>query len=653
MRISTLTCLLITLHCNISLFSQAEVAAWGNFTGIRLEGQLVKFNTCLGVAGTDMLDIAETAKERQRPLLKREGNIFTIKTRIKNYIEYTETITDTHSGEARVDIKLSSTKDTTLTAAYFCLAAAYFCVRIPREEFGEGKLEIHSPDPATQALTASQINDTFQGRTKGIKITSKDKWVEINQDHLNPVMIRKGKKDELEILWILASGALHKGDSTVHTFYVRVYEKLRNDLATIHINTDITGRRFEGFGGNFRLQNAKTDPQVIDYCLNNMRVARARVEMPWGSWHKDENIDPLEAARNGVIDKRVADAMENAQRIYRLGIPLIVSAWFPPTWAITGTRSFGRNPDGTYGNPLNQEKINEIYASITSYLIFLKEKYNVEVDAFSFNESDLGINVHQSALEHRDLIKGLGAYLKAKGLKTQLLLGDTADANGWPFVEESIKDTSTLPFIHAVSFHSWRGFETETLQKWYEAAQRTHKPLIVGEGSMDAAAWNFPAIFQEQIYIMEEINLYIRILSICQPLSILQWQLTADYSPLAGGGIFGDHGPLRPTQRFYNFKQLGETPKDLMAMPATTDRSEITCAALGDNVKSTYVVHLVNNGPSRPALITGFPRKTKHIEVLVTDAYRGVKPVDKVKVSKGLVRLNLDKMSYTTILIKK
>lgn len=43
-------------------------------------------------------------------------------------------------------------------------------------------------------------------------------------------------------------------------------------------------------------------------------------------------------------------------------------------------------------------------------------------------------------------------------------------------------------------------------------------------------------------------------------MSILQWQLTANYSVLAGGGIFGNEGPLQPTQRYWNLKQLGSTP---------------------------------------------------------------------------------------------
>ena len=73
-------------------------------------------------------------------------------------------------------------------------------------------------------------------------------------------------------------------------------------------------------------------------------------------------------------------------------------------------------------------------------------------------------------------------------------------------------------------------------------------------------AYRYPQIFNEQSFALYEINLYLRILSIAQPKSILQWQLTADYSILAGGGIFNDNGPLRPTRRFWNLKQLAATP---------------------------------------------------------------------------------------------
>ena len=125
----------------------------------------------------------------------------------------------------------------------------------------------------------------------------------------------------------------------------------------------------------------------------------------------------------------------------------------------------------------------------------------------------------------------------------------------------ALNDPATYPYIGAVSFHSWRGWDTATLQKWADAAAQLHLPLLVGEGSIDAAAWAYPAIFLEQTYALKEISLYTRLLAICQPESILQWQLTSDYSPLAGGGIFGDTSALHPTQRFWNLKQLASTPQ--------------------------------------------------------------------------------------------
>ncbi len=447
----------------------------------------------------------------------------------------------------------------------------------------------------------------------------------------------------------ITNGTLQKGQVIQRSYSISVEGTIDQTPAQLVMDANVTGRVFDGFGGNFRLQNPDTDPQVIEYCLENMRVAWARVEMPWGFWHRDENTDPLEAARAGEIHDRVRAAMEIAQKIHKRGIPVIVSAWSGPEWAIVGKRSFRPQPDGTRGNPLNPEKAEQIYNSITAYILYLKEAYGVEAEMFSFNESDLGIYIRQTGAEHRDLIKGLGAYFASKGLKTRLLLGDTADANGWPFLAESMSDSETLPYIGAVSFHSWRGWETETLQKWADAAEQVKRPLVVGEGSTDAAAWKYPDIFQEQIYIMEEIVLYIRILAICQPQTILQWQLTADYSPLAGGGIFGDEGPLRPIQRFWNMKQLSSTPAGLAAIPITSDQKEVTCAALGDPKTNSYTIHVVNNGAQRETTITGLPEKVKKLKVYVTDSNRGMEDTGEIAVAKGQVNLLLDPMSYVTL----
>ena len=107
---------------------------------------------------------------------------------------------------------------------------------------------------------------------------------------------------------------------------------------------------FDGLGGNFRLQNPTTDPPVIQYNLDNMRIAWGRVEMPWSTWQPAEDSDPLAAARAGQLPREVQQAMEMARRLAQKGMPIIVSAWAAPSWAIMGGRGgFGGGRGGGRG----------------------------------------------------------------------------------------------------------------------------------------------------------------------------------------------------------------------------------------------------------------------------------------------------------------
>src|ERR1035438_5104761 len=167
---------------------------------------------------------------------------------------------------------------------------------------------------------------------------------------------------------------------------------------------------------------------------------------------------------------------------------------------------------------------------------------------FSFNESDLGINVRQTPREHAELIKTLGAYFASKGLATKLALGDTSDANPIDFIKPAMKDPEAVKYVGAVDFHSWRGCTDEILAQWRDAARELNVPLLVAEGSTDAAAYRYPQIFLEQSFALYEINLYLRRLPIAHPKTIPQRPHSAEYAPLPGDGVYNDSGPLRPTR---------------------------------------------------------------------------------------------------------
>lgn len=617
--------------------AQTEVEPWGNITGIRIDGQLMPFETSLSVMGKDG-KITSTGKEKQRPKYMRQGISQLINTHIDS-LYFSEKISDAGRGKASVDIQLTANADTVISGTYFT-------IMLPLS-YANGSIQINNS--AAIPLSTLVRNNQSMAKTEAnsIKLISTTEQLFLPDVNAS-FILKKSANGNYELYLPLQEGAVTKGQNFNKNFSIEASGEIDKRPVTLTLNPAKQGREFVGFGGNFRIQNPKTDPQVIDYSLQNLRVAYGRVEMPWRFWQPEKGADPTVAAQSGKLDIRVQKAMEMAQRLGKMNIPVILTALSAPDWAIVGKANF-RPVNGIWGNPLDKNSMPEIYKSIADYILYLKANYGVEIKMFSFNESDLGINIRVTGEEHAELIKGLGAYFVSRGLKTKMLLGDNSDATTYEFIYPAMKDPGTKPYIGAISFHSWRGWEIETLQKWADAATQMNVPLIVGEGSTDAAAWNYPAVFAEPTYALREINLYTRLLAICQPLTILQWQLTADYSPLAGGGIFGDNGPLRPTQRFWNLKQLASTPKNVFAMPISANRPDISCAALGNNATGTYSIQLVNNGTTRQVTLTGLPAKVKALKVFVTDQKRNMNEGKRIIVTNGKAAFNLDSQTYTTL----
>ncbi len=654
-KVLIIMCFILTCSvAGIRLAAQTEVMAWGNITGIRVEGQLMEFESSLRVVDKEWQNINATARERQRPKYDREGNRQTVNTKI-GAISFTQIVEDIDKGIAKVTVTATSEADTTLEGVFFSIYLPdklYFdgIVRSKRMP-SSGKSNI----PLSSILTTGNSNP-LKISSKGVIIESRKAKLDIDFDISSTILVRRETSAEgVQLYAKLLDQKLKKGSSVIKTFIVKASGEIDHTQVEIVIDPLDPGRRFDGLGGNFRLQNPATDPQVIDFCLNNIRVAWGRVEMPWGLWHPDENTDPVEAAKVGKLNPRVHAAMEMAKRLAKTGMPVIISDWSAPTWAILGDPrdAFRNRSKGIYGYQLNPEKTEKIYKSIGDYIQYMKDYYGVEASMFSFNESDLGINVRHTGKEHAEFIKGLGAHLASRDLATRLLLGDNSDATTFDFIVPAMNDPETHKYIGAVSFHSWRGCTDETLEKWAGAAKQLNLPLLVAEGSTDAAAWNYPEIFSEESFAFYEINLYLRILSICEPASILQWQLTADYSVLTGAGIFGTQGPLLPTQRFWNLKQLASMPEDAFSLPLKCSKRGINCAAFGNIARGEYALHIVNNGAECQAIIKGIPAGIKALDIFVTDKEKGMEKVGEANVSDGKTEFILEKAGFTTLISKR
>jgi hypothetical protein len=674
-------------------FAQPEVMAWGNLTGLRVDGHLLELATSMCVAQPELAGVSCTGREKQQNSYSRNGKIETVAVQMRPAREFrdphspgwvmaaTEVVEDTGPATARIDLQFTSPGEADI-------GGAFLGIELPATVFSGGSVELVEPDPPTAERTslaagAADRNEYLRATATGARFISRTRQIEVTFNERTQIIVRDDRRKgsyNLQVLLAVLTGKTTAGQTGKKSFSFKVTDEIDRNPVEISLDVSHPGQMFDGFGGNFRLQSAR-DPQVIDYTLENIRVAWGRVEMPWSLWHPDETTDPLAAARAGNMNSRVQQAMEMARRLAQKGMPVIVSAWHPPNWAILGAGAPSGRPSGPggeagapsepgavapsapgamsappqqtgpRGNPLNPEKMARIKDSIAGYLIFLKEEYGVEATLFSFNESDLGIDVRQTPREHAELIKTLGAYFAGKGLATKLALGDTSDANPIDFIKPAMRDPEAVKYVGAVDFHSWRGCTGEILAQWRDAARELNVPLVIAEGSTDAAAYRYPQIFNEQSFALYEINLYLRILSIAQPKTILQWQLTADYSILAGGGIFNDNGPLRPTRRFWNLKQLASTPPRSFSLPAACDKQpNLTCAAFGNIAEGIYTVHIVNNGATRTATLTGLPPGVKQLRLWVTDAQRGMQESGRIPVTGGQAQFSLAATSYTTVI---
>lgn len=129
----------------------------------------------------------------------------------------------------------------------------------------------------------------------------------------------------------------------------------------------------------------------------------------------------------------------------------------------------------------------------------------------------------------------------------------------------------------------------------------------------------------------------------------MEWQLNTDYSVLTGGGVYGEDGPLQPTQRFWSLKQLGSTPARALALPVSSNKHQVIAAAFGAT-NGSVAVHLVNKGGQRQALLSGLPAAARAMQILVTDQARGMADLGRVQVRDGQVEFLLPAAAYVTLL---
>ncbi|MCR5076537.1 MAG: hypothetical protein K6A82_00645 [Prevotella sp.] len=589
--------------------AQTEMMAWGNLNGIRVDGQLLPLETAVGVGELreGHLNGWTSGMERQLSTYHRDAE--------------RQIVTMSQGGYA-----FTLTAEDKVVGHDGTVGSMTYKVVVRADGTGKGKPYLVLRSPLFKEMAGRQLLMLDESVSGTLQVSRQVPLVRQGNTLYLPLMADNGnpKADSLQ-------------------FELDFFPRVKHEAARLTVDLTERGTRFSGIGGNFRLQNEKNDPKVIDYCLENLNVSYGRVELPWRDFEPS-----LRQQQPGV--SKVSKSMLMAQRLYKKGMPVILSCWFPPQWALSKTDRFPER-NGVKALELDKARKSEIFRSLADYMVYCKRNYGVEFEAFSFNESDIGIDVIFTPAEHAAFIRDFGAYMAKRGLKTKLLLGDNSDATTLSFLADGLRDKAARRYVSAVSFHSWRGCDDKTLLSWRQAAEQIGRPLLVGEGSTDAQAWRYPEIFKEESFALHEIELYVRMLSVAHPKSILQWQYTSDYSLLWGDGIYGSTGKLRPTQRFWNLKQLSAVGGGAEYVGVSCKDSQLTAVALDDARRHRLVLHVVNTSSSRPFEVDGLPQSAKTAAVMVTNAHDSML-AGQASVSGGKLRVELPAVSFVTLKIE-
>jgi hypothetical protein len=468
-----------------------------------------------------------------------------------------------------------------------------YVIDVPREIFIGGHMASADEDETLIALGSAKASKPFlyEAVTRELEFRDEDQnWsLGVRLDREYPVRVEdrwdaQGRSFRIRVR--LQEGTWAASDPI--KLGMRLVLAGKSAAPDVVLNIDARERlySFDGFGANYCWA---TDNAVTEYTLSNLNLAWSRHELKAIAWDREQE-HPGAALEDDF--RRIA-------RIDKMGVPWIMSLWRVPERFYTDAN---RHTPGTFGRKIVSERWDELLKLIGSYLGYLKTHYRVEPDLFSFNEPDLGVDIGLTPEEHRDAIKRIGAYLKAQGFKTRMLLGDTANPRDTHrYVLATAADSEAMKFVGALSFHSWGNGSAEQYAAWAEVARWLKLPLLIGEAGVDPGAYR-NRNYDSYDYGLREIEQTQNLLRYAQPQSSLYWQFTQDY----GLARIGPDGQVQPTGRFWMMKHFTNlTPHRSEAIATQSDQNDVLISAFAK--ADALAVHIVNLGPQRRATLRGLP----------------------------------------------
>lgn len=295
----------------------------------------------------------------------------------------------------------------------------------------------------------------------------------------------------------------------------------------VKVFPDIKRQKIQSVGGNYcqaRLTNSAWDA-IGEETLKQFKPGFVRVALPLRLRREDySNYKGTRIVEQPLVIS-LLDAIKRMK--YEFGVKsFTVSVWDIPDELV-------EDPARQNQRVIKPESYDDVLDMLVAFLLKAKHDYGVDIDYFSFNESDGGWQVKFSPQATIAFIKMAMTRFEAAGLKTKFLLADTAQTKGTvEFATMIMADSTIWKGLGPLCFHSWwsEKIPDSEFERVAAFAKAHNKPVWCDELGFDAAAHKVKGMFQSWDYGLRFAKISHRMLKYAEVEVSMYWTWQNDYN---------------------------------------------------------------------------------------------------------------------------
>jgi hypothetical protein len=248
------------------------------------------------------------------------------------------------------------------------------------------------------------------------------------------------------------------------------------------------------------------------------------------------------------------------------------------------------NPEKESQRRIKHDKYNEVIDMLEAFFLEAKNKYGVEVDYFSFNESDGGWQMIMSPTETIAFFKLAGDRFQKAGLKTKFLWADVAQTKGTvEFATMIAADSTIWKYLGPLCFHSWwsENIPNSEFERIANYAKAWNKPVWCSELGFDAMAWKVRGMDATWDYAFRFAKISHRMMKYAEVEVSMYWTWQNNY-PIMSADTKTKYPSYYVTRHYTDFLNSGT-----QIHHSTTSDPEIL-AICGINSQGKNVVQIIN-----------------------------------------------------------